>query len=181
MRRLCRDFLIVIVLMVYPIITMATLVDRGSNLIYDDTQNITWYDFAYDPGFDDWDVTEAWVLDLEYLGVNSWRAPTLEELIILGQNEFWQSDIYSTDPFTSIGAGGEFYLTSSVTGDNQRWAYSLMQDRSFETWPVASIYGVAVIDGDIINIPEPSIILLVVIGVLGLYIVNITQKRATFT
>jgi hypothetical protein len=165
-------FLIVTVVLVYPLTSMATLIDRGNNLIYDDTQKITWFDFAYDPGFDDWDVTEAWVLNLEYMGADYWRAPSLEELVNLGQNDFWQSDTYNADPFTSIGAGGEFYLTSSITGDDQRWAYSLMQDRTFATWPVASVYGVAVIEGDIANVPEPSAILLLAIGLLGIFIAN---------
>jgi len=98
MRRVCFGICFAVLLIVYPGVTMATLYERGNNLIYDDEQDITWFDFAFDPGLDDWDVTEAWVQDLECMGFESWRAPSLEELLYLGHNEFRESGQYAVTP-----------------------------------------------------------------------------------
>jgi len=156
--------------------TQATLIDLDYDLVFDDVNNITWYDFAYDPGFDDWPDTENWVNNLTYLDFTDWRLPTLDELLFLG-TELRETGTYSTNPFLNVGSGLEFYLTSTLYGIDQRWAYSLQQDRLFGTWPVASIYGVAVRDGESsAPIPEPATALLIGIGIVGLTGTRLMKK-----
>ncbi|MDW7774298.1 MAG: PEP-CTERM sorting domain-containing protein [Desulfobulbaceae bacterium] len=168
MYRGCLGIWLVVLITTFPGVSTALLYERGNNLIYDDVQNITWFDYAFDPGFDDWDVTEKWIEDLNYMGWEYWRAPSLYELLYLGHDEFRQSSKYSTGPFVNIGSGGEFYLTSSISGIDQKWAYSLAQDRILQTWPVASIYGVAVMEGDTIPTPEPGTFLLFGLGIISI-------------
>ena len=138
---------LIVVIGIGPSNASAFLFDLGHNIIFDFDQRLFWYDSSFDPGFDDWDVTESWANDLEYAGFADWRLPTLEELQHLGQYEFDNGGTYNTAPFDNVGNNGAFYLSSTPTSEgDQRYAYSLMQDRTFETWPVACIWGVAVRD-----------------------------------
>lgn len=167
----------ILIFLVTAGMAQATLTDLGNDLIFDDVQNITWYDFPFNPSAEDWPVTENWVNNLTYMEWTDWRLPTNEELQSLG-NEFRETGAYSTGPFEAVGSGLEFYLSSTVTGNDQRWAYSLRQDRSFATWPVASIYGVAVRDGDtVVPVPEPAGIILIGLGFSGLVVATFMRKN----
>ena len=63
----------------------ATLIDRGSGLIYDDVLNITWLqdaNYAKTSGYDadgrmNWANANAWAASLSYGGYDDWRLPTL--------------------------------------------------------------------------------------------------------
>lgn len=65
----------------------ATLIDRGSGLIYDDVLNITWLQDAnyakssgYDAhGFMSWREATAWAANLSYGGYDDWRLPTMTD------------------------------------------------------------------------------------------------------
>lgn len=63
----------------------ATMIDLGNDLLYDDQQNITWYDYPFqvpctiDSLLDDYRATLQWAADLEYVGLTDWRIPTLWE------------------------------------------------------------------------------------------------------
>lgn len=95
---------------------------------------------------------------------------------------FGKTGTYSINPFLNVGSGDEFYLTSTLYGIDQRWAYSLKQDRSFGTWPVASIYyGVAVRDDESVPTPEPATVLLIGIGIFGLAETRLMKKAKIST
>lgn len=159
---------IVLAVLLFAVNSNALLIERGDDLIYDDEQDITWYDFSFDPGFEDWPVTEEWVNNLEYSGYSTWRAPTIEELQYLGLNEFRDTGAYDTTPFENVGYNGAFYLSSTACEVDERYAYSLMQDRTFDTWPAASVWGVAVKDGDVVPTPAPATIFLLTTGLCSL-------------
>ncbi|MDP2834967.1 MAG: DUF1566 domain-containing protein [Pseudomonadota bacterium] len=61
----------------------ATLIDRGSGLIYDDVLNITWLqdaNYAKTSGYDadgkmNWSAANAWAANLSYGGYDDWRLP----------------------------------------------------------------------------------------------------------
>ena len=63
----------------------ATLIDRGSGLIYDDVLNITWLqdaNYAKTSGYDadgqmNWANANAWAANLSYGGYDDWRLPTM--------------------------------------------------------------------------------------------------------
>src|SRR3990172_7999677 len=62
----------------------ATLIDRGSGLIYDDDFNITWLqdaNYAQTSGFDadgrmSWNTAMTWADALTYEGFTDWRLPS---------------------------------------------------------------------------------------------------------
>lgn len=66
----------------------ATLIDRGSGLIYDNVLNITWLQdvkYAKTSGYDadgwmSWEDSNAWVANLTYGGYSDWRLPTISPI-----------------------------------------------------------------------------------------------------
>ncbi len=84
----------------------AALFDRGGGLIYDSTQNITWYDYSHGDGVLSFQDQKSWVDSLEVaVGdkiVKGWRLPTTS-------GEIWT---YGYDGSTSAG----FNITTSEMG-----------------------------------------------------------------
>src|SRR5215471_4104466 len=68
-----------------PTVAYAALYDRGHGLIYDSVLNITWLQdaqYAQTSGVDSdglftWSDAEAWVNQLNYMGISGWRLPSL--------------------------------------------------------------------------------------------------------
>jgi hypothetical protein len=66
----------------------ATLIDRGSGLIYDDVLNITWLqdaNYAKTSGYDadgmmTWADANAWAANLVYGGYDDWRLPDVDPI-----------------------------------------------------------------------------------------------------
>jgi hypothetical protein len=66
----------------------ATLIDRGSGMIYDDVLNITWLqdaNYAKTSGYDDdglmnWADANAWANSLSYAGTGGWRLPNMVDI-----------------------------------------------------------------------------------------------------
>src|SRR5215510_9365296 len=93
-----------------PVVAYAALYDRGQGLIYDSVLNITWLQdaqYAQTSGFDSdglftWSGAEAWVNQLDYLGITGWRLPTL----------------------TPVGGGTKFNVNPSFDGSTD-YAYNI--------------------------------------------------------
>ncbi len=83
MRNLCARLGALIVVIGLPISAQATLIDRGSGMIYDTDLNITWLKDAnnaktseYDSdGLMTWDAANTWATTLVYGGISGWRLP----------------------------------------------------------------------------------------------------------
>lgn len=178
MKRNIFSLVVIALLLLTTEETKAILIDRDQNLIYDSAQNITWFDFAFNPSAEDWDFTDNWVNNLTYLDLTDWRSPTIEELQFLGRNEFRSTGTYSADPFESVGAGLEFYLSSTLSGVDQRLVYSPRQDRTFGTSPPTSVFGVAVRNGNtVVSVPEPATAVLIGAGIVGFALTRLRRKR----
>ena len=74
----------ILIILFLPCISSATLIDRGSGLIYDDVQNITWMqdaNYAQTSGYDadgkmTWNEANAWAEQLVFAGFDDWRLHT---------------------------------------------------------------------------------------------------------
>ncbi len=57
----------------------ATLISRGTDLVYDDVLNITWTRNANLPGSSglNWAAANAWAANLSFAGYDDWRLPTI--------------------------------------------------------------------------------------------------------
>ena len=109
----------------------ATLIDRGSGLIYDDVLNITWLQDANlaasntfgvsgigADGSMTWDTANDWIAAMnaaDYLGYSDWRLPTNEPVNGSTFQEFGSSFDGSTDVGWNISAPGSAYPGSTAS------------------------------------------------------------------
>ena len=77
MRRLMGSFLISGLLALLAAPAHATLIDRGSGLIYDDVLDITWLQDAGFGGNRNWDDAVVWADTLSFGGFDDWRLPSI--------------------------------------------------------------------------------------------------------
>ncbi len=91
----------------------AALFDRGGDMIYDSSQNITWladWNYAKTSGFDadglmTWTAANNWANNLNYGGYSDWRLPTVA-----------QPDTTCSASFTPPGGFPTQYLGSGCLG-----------------------------------------------------------------
>ena len=98
----------------------ATLFDRGSGLIYDSDQDITWIQDAYSAGMlQQWQAARDWALDLEYwddvrkVSWDDWRLPNRPTWT--GEmRALWNSGVDSGDPspFVNVKTTNYWYGTA---------------------------------------------------------------------
>ncbi|MBK7414557.1 MAG: DUF1566 domain-containing protein [Dechloromonas sp.] len=115
----------------------ATLIDRGSGLIYDDVLNITWLqdaNYAKTSGYDadgrmNWANANAWAASLSYGGYDDWRLPTLTPI---GANFNYN--------FSNNGSTDEGY---NITSPHSEMAYMYYVNQ-WPTWASARRMAAAV-------------------------------------
>lgn len=102
----------------------ATLINRGSGLIYDNVLNVTWLqdaNHAKSSGYDadgamNWGEATAWAANLQYAGYEDWRLPTLIPISAtfnyLGTNN--ASSDSGTARTTTNGADGGWQTTTGT-------------------------------------------------------------------
>ncbi|MBT7589624.1 MAG: PEP-CTERM sorting domain-containing protein [Candidatus Scalindua sp.] len=176
------------------------------NLIYDEDLDITWVghgNFADETGFDNgggmlWNDAVSWASGLTIGGLGGWRLPTTTFGITIGANinegemahlfndelggTYTQNISTSGDPdlslfpglinhayFTGIENGGGAY-TFSFGANASGGKHDLVTKNS--GW-----YALAVHDGEISAVPEPTTVALLGIGLVGLAGAEVRRRR----
>ncbi len=174
----------------------ATLVNRGTDtlgnsLIYDDDRNITWYDYS---NYGSWIQQVNWAsgLTVDFGGAlyGDWRLPTSLNQDgtgpCLGYNctGSEMGRLYYTElgnladgPLTNIGPFTKLQADYYWSGDQSpfvgsppdpAWAFAFQSGKQFVGDMDGRINGLAVRDGDVSLVPEPSTMLLLGIGMAGM-------------
>lgn len=106
----------------------ATLIDRGSGLIYDDVLNITWLqDANYAGSKMDWGGAVAWAAGLSYAGYDDWRLPTMVDTGPPGCNTSYSGTDCGWNVLTDIGGtvySEMAYMFYVNLGLKARWSTS---------------------------------------------------------
>ena len=84
MKRILASLFTLVMVYGFTVTGYAQLIDRGSGMIYDADQDITWLkdaNYALTSGFDTdgrmtWDIANAWADSLVFGGFDDWRLPT---------------------------------------------------------------------------------------------------------
>lgn len=179
----------------------AALIDRGSGLIYDAEQDITWLadaNFAQTSGYDSdgymlWGSAMSWASNLTYGGFDDWRLPEVSlncaanncssELrhlvnIDLSLGGLWAlSGASATDPDIDLFSNLENVPIWSGTEVGQSSAYRMIGGVLNIASGKSQNYGRAwaVRDGDVgatVSVAEPSLTILIAGGLLGLITVR---------
>ena len=108
----------------------ATLIDRGSGLLYDDVLKVTWLqdaNYAKTSGYSatglmDWASANIWAANLEYNGLTSWRLATNTPVNGISFNNYIRSYDGSTD------------LGFNITSPNSELAYMYNVNLGLKDW-----------------------------------------------
>lgn len=126
MKRLVVAALVALVLGFAPNAhALPAFINNGGNLIYDTSQNITWYDFTLvgppeQIGLVYWHQATDWAATLNTGGVSGWRLPTTPG-----------AAAYS---YTSEGEMGQLYVELGNTLGNSLGQFGLSSVGPFTTW-----------------------------------------------
>jgi len=121
----------------------ATLIDRGTGMIYDTDQGITWLqdaNYAATSGYDDdgdmnWEIAMEWANQLEYGGYEDWRLPntpgTTSGFISEGEmgHLYWNEGINSSspNPFLNIQSDWYWYGTETASDPSYSWEFAMYE------------------------------------------------------
>lgn len=185
----------------------AALQDRGGGLIYDDVLDITWLaDWNLLGGGLSWEDAVTWASDLVYRGYDDWRLPTAlnadgsgpcdlvfdcsgSEMGHMFYNNWGAvadrdfstgSNAANLALFSNVQSFGYWTSTEDADDTDRAWIFITSDGRQgTERKSLGFIYAVAVRDGDVAAIPEPSTIVMLIagLGVLG----AMARRRAATT
>ena len=167
-----RQWIVVVGLivgLVVPGLSGASLIDRGMGMIYDTELGITWLqdtNYAQTSGYDAdggmiWSEAMIWADQLEYGGHSDWRLPnsptTTQGFIDEGEMGYLYSELgnvlggplTNTGPFANIPATAVYWLSAEPLHEGSAWNYEFYRgfqnasSSDFNSW-----YAWAVRDGD---------------------------------
>jgi PEP-CTERM motif len=173
----------------------ATLTDNGGGLIYDSATNLTWYQHPGTSGLN-WDQVYSWVQNLNAGGVTGWRLPSYPPSSPLGatdmgeMGQLWAYSLGNT-PGSNFTNAGPFDSTSwhiggywtdygyPAHGTYVEVLYNMGNGTSGEATLGALAFEFAVHEGDYgpnglispggsVGVPEPTTMLLLGLGLIGL-------------
>ena len=133
-KALCMGFLTVFV--ATPV--SATLIDRGSGLIYDTVLDITWLQDAGMGGFRNWNDAVSWADTLMFGGFDDWRLPSMSVAGGLPPGQTFTPVDCSTA--TAVACRDNelgymaFYNLGGTLGDNLTGDHALIMNVQFDHW-----------------------------------------------
>ncbi len=171
----------------------AALIDRGGGFIYDDVQDITWAQDANINGLDTWANQVAWAAGYSQTHsvhgtFDDWRLPTtLHPDLSCFPDSFGDSSgfsctgsemghLFNVDGissssmglFTNVQSLNYWSGTEYASVTSSAWGLSFTDGWQAAIPKTVSIRALAVRDGDIAPIPEPSAAVLLGLGLSGL-------------
>ncbi len=188
-----RKLILAIALVLMASGAQAALIDRGSGFIYDDVQDITWAQDANINGADIWANQVAWAAGYSqthtvYGTFDDWRLPTTLQpdascsvqsggvssgLDCTGSEmgHLFNVDGISSSSmglFTNVQSLNYWSGTEYASVTSAAWFFYFTDGWQDAITKTVSIRALAVRDGDIAPIPEPSTAVLLGLGLSGL-------------
>ncbi len=151
----------------------ATLIDQGNGLVYDDVNQISWTQDANLSGLaSNYIAQVAWADGLSLAGYDDFRLATIDELASLyaqlpgaaGSNKTGAQSLF-VDIQDNYWSGTSFSAT-------QAWGYRFSVGQADVGSQRHKYYGWAVVPDSPTLIPEPSSVVVLGLGLLGLRVVR---------
>ena len=146
--------------MVIPSATHAALLNRGTDLVYDDVLNVTWTRNANIPGnFDlSWDEANSWAANLDFAGFDDWRLPRGVIACDVVSEEACRVDEFGYMFYYNLGG----FLGSDKTGDQIANGGELLSGIQSVYWfetevDTSTAWGFRFNDGNPLSIPKINI------------------------
>lgn len=157
----CNRILAALTFLLACLPSHAALFDRGGGLIYDDSLNITWSQDAF------WGQIGGYgtggyatqTFNINYLGYQDWRLPTLSEMQHLFYSDF-NGTLGQTprdfSPFINVQLGPYWGEPYGINPSEYSWTFQFYNGGVNSTWNRFSAAVWPVRNGDVSAVPLPA-------------------------